>query len=88
MRLINADLLIKYKVSGVIGNLSGDFVPGFAIAQAPTIDAVPVVRCKDCANKQKCGDVLVCMMTGKVVLPDFFCNFGAKMDGGEPDEEK
>ena len=42
MRLIDADALFEHKVTGVIGNLSGDFVPGFAIAMAPTIEAEPV----------------------------------------------
>ena len=42
MRLINADNLLAYKVSGEIGNLSGDFVPGFRIDREPTVDAVPV----------------------------------------------
>lgn len=42
MRLIDADVLVKHKVTGEIGNLSGDFVPGFAIANAPTIEAEPV----------------------------------------------
>lgn len=44
MRLIDADALFRHKVSGEIGNLSGDFVPGFAIDRSPTIDAVPVVH--------------------------------------------
>lgn len=42
MRLIDADCLINslklYPCGSVIG----------AIEQAPTVDAVPVVRCKDC----------------------------------------
>lgn len=42
MRLIDADALKEYKLVGEIGNLSGDFVPGFAIANAPTIESEPV----------------------------------------------
>lgn len=52
-----------------------------AVRRMPSIDENYIVRCKECANQQKCGYVLVCMMTGKVVLPSFFCNFGAKMTG-------
>lgn len=48
MRLIDADELLKYKVQGEIGNVSGDFIPGYAIDNAPTVDAISVVRCKDC----------------------------------------
>ena len=48
MRLIDADELLKYKVQGEIGNVSGDFIPGYAIDNAPTVDAISVVKCKDC----------------------------------------
>ena len=41
MRLIDADNLLAHKVSGEIGNLSGDFVPGFCIDRESTVDAVP-----------------------------------------------
>ena len=40
MRLIDADNLPAHKVRGEIGNLSGDFVPGFCIDREPTVDAV------------------------------------------------
>lgn len=50
MRIIDADALFKKKRVGTIGSLSGDFVAGFDIDTAPTIDAVPVTRCKDCAH--------------------------------------
>ena len=43
MRLIDADALPKY--TGYA--LSADDV-AMAVENAPTIDAVPVVRCKDC----------------------------------------
>lgn len=48
MRLIDADALFEHKVYAETPTISGDFVPGFVIDRAPTIDAVPVVRCKDC----------------------------------------
>ena len=48
MRLIDADELLKYKVQGEIGNVSGDFIPGYAIDNTPTVDAISVVKCKDC----------------------------------------
>lgn len=50
------------------------------IDRAPTIDAVPVVRCKDCAvphNKYTgCP-----MLNGLVTPPDFYCPFGERKDG-------
>lgn len=51
MRLVDADTLIQKKCKGTIGNISGDFVAGFDIDTSPTIDAVPVVRCRECKHK-------------------------------------
>lgn len=61
------------------------------IDDAPTIDAVPVVRCKDCKNR---GTPYNCPMR-KLVMPfqgagsyedctedDGYCHMGTKMDGG------
>ena len=48
----------------------------------PTVDAVPVVRCKDCAvphNKYTgCP-----MLNGLVTPPDFYCPFGERKDGAD-----
>ena len=54
MRLIDADTLIQKKRKGTIGNISGDFVAGFDIDTSPTIDAVPVVRCRECKYQDEC----------------------------------
>lgn len=48
MRLIDEAYLQAHKVHGVINNVEGDFVSGATIAHAPTVDAVKVVKCKDC----------------------------------------
>ena len=46
----------------------------------PTVDAVPVVRCRDCAvphNKYTgCPE-----LNGLVTPPDFYCPFGERKDG-------
>ena len=41
----------------------------------PTIDAVPVVRCKDCGNKECEGHngYIVCGITGESHPPTLFC---------------
>lgn len=46
MRLIDADAL-EYG-SASTGEYVFEYVPKYQIDNAPTIDAVPVVRCKDC----------------------------------------
>ena len=56
-----------------------------AIADAPTIDAVEVVRCKECRNSQKlktCADQVYCMVWKSNPRTDGYCYLGAKMDGG------
>ena len=77
-RLIEADELIKEAYAeGAYG-----YVDAKQIADAPTIDAVPVVRCKDCAvphNKYTgCP-----MLNGLVTPPDFYCPFGERKDGDD-----
>lgn len=42
MRLIDADSLKGKEVHGTIGDVSGDFIPAFEIALAPTVEAEPV----------------------------------------------
>lgn len=76
MRLIDADALIEEALTeGAYG-----YVDSKQIADAPTVDAVPVVRCKDCAvphNKYTGCPKL----NGLVTPPDFYCPFGERKDG-------
>lgn len=47
MRLIDADSLLQ-------GYEDHDFIDTHIIWNAPTVDAVPVIRCKDCIKKGIC----------------------------------
>lgn len=57
------------------------------IDKQPTIDAVPVVRCKDCEHYQTddldgntlCGCTLHSAMLD--ITPDSFCSYGERKDG-------
>ena len=51
-----------------------------ALAEAPTIDAVPVVRCKDCKHR---ADRLYCRRTKEpiIVTNVDFCSYGERKDG-------
>lgn len=77
MRLIDAD---KARETATI-----DLVVHHLDRQ-PTIDAVPVVRCKDCIhyvrsdenNANYCG--LYCGQTG-ILTEDNFCSYGERKDG-------
>jgi len=62
--------------------------------EAPTIDAVPVVRCKDCKHRQNPKECYMCFTEVEdieggrmykftdLTCPDGFCHKGEKMDGG------
>lgn len=50
----------------------------------PTVDAVPVVRCKDCENSYYAVDDLICSYGPCVdcpVSPDFWCANGRRREG-------
>lgn len=59
------------------------------IDDAPTVDAVEVVRCRDCKNYVKfesslIGEVMCCTGQGSVNIqkqPDDFCSYGERKDG-------
>ena len=85
-RLIDADALHrKVKMeTNPYGKPTIDYDSGVKVLEwidkAPTIDAVPVVRCRYCAvphNKYTgCP-----MLNGLVTPPDFFCPFGEQKKG-------
>lgn len=63
-----------------------------AIEMLPTIDAVPVVRCRECKYHRNAGcpmRTLHVATHGYAVqdntVDDGFCHMGAKMDGGASD---
>ena len=86
MRLIDADALIKEACAeGAYG-----YVDAKQIADAPTVDAAPVVRCKDCKyhywEQEPCHGKTVhyCElphMRGVEVFKEFFCYYGKRKDG-------
>lgn len=77
MRLIDADELIVIEYGGI------KFVPKEFIDDAPTIDAVPVVRCRDC--KYFAGEFMYCAFNIIVPFDYFFCLHGRMEDDNEAD---
>lgn len=82
MRLIDADALWD-ELTEDLGD--GDVlyrIPPSYIDDAPTVDAVPVVRCKDCKyykpDEFECG----CDFAGGLpyVKADDFCSYGQRRD--------
>ena len=78
MRLIDRDALPKYTGYALSAN-----EVAMAVENAPTIDAIPVVRCKDCNYYKSWHDgVVQCTRFRIYTAEDDFCSSGAKMDGG------
>ena len=61
------------------------FVAMENIHDLQTVDAVEVVRCKDCKRftKHEDRDIYYCGRFLSIVSANDFCSLGAKMDGGD-----
>ena len=87
MRLIDADFFNNFDYSCFDGPLSEDAIQGMntvldLIDKSPTIDAVEVVRCKDCKRGKP---VTICDYTAceylETVMPNSgFCSYGERKD--------
>lgn len=83
MRLIDADKLERQEFDGE--EACFDYVDTGDIDNAPTVDAVPVVRCKECKwdrpdtllDKHWCSRLLGSME----VRENDFCSYGERKDG-------
>lgn len=99
MRLIDADALtteilgMRYteEAPSVILTQAGQEIfnsgietANFAVHDAPTIDAVPVVRCKDCKHWRSCAGatehVKCCEFAGYMVGENGYCVYGEKSE--------
>ena len=84
MRLIDADKLERQEYWG--NERCFDYVDAEDIDNAPTVDAVPVVRCKDCKHSWEDLGGLTCshgVCVDCVVLGDFYCSYGERKDGAD-----
>ena len=78
MRLIDADALPRFT-----GYALDATEVALAVEAAPTIDAVPVVRCKDCIHSYDdlCGLCCTCgPYVDCVVQPEFYCADGKRKE--------
>lgn len=90
MRLIDADALLEK-----LERTPRYFTVKFDIEEALTIDAVPVVRCKDCKHHRELNekereylypDVLICPNAEFIddgwnpIWPDNFCCYGERKE--------
>lgn len=74
MRLIDADELIVMEYGGI------RFVPKEFIDDAPTVDAIEVVRCEHCLayDSFKNGIEGFCRKMGKVMCGSDFCSYAER----------
>ena len=91
-RLIDADALLQEHCEGCTAHANGlcsfdDPVCGAAmlITEAPTVDAVEVVRCKDCKNYYRVigrgdNEIWGCRFMGRDTAPNAFCSYGERKD--------
>lgn len=81
-RLIDANTLIKEaNAEGAYG-----YVDAKQIADAPTINAVEVVRCKDCIRRYDTDECPMCFLSEgqyyEFTRNDGFCDRGERKDNG------
>lgn len=77
MRTIDADKLERQEYWG--NERCFDYVDAEDIDNAPTVDAVPVVRCKDCKHYDIGGSCIICGYQSRKA--DDFCSYGEGKDG-------
>ena len=91
MRLIDADRALEIVRDQRIAHPNAYHLTNYAtliLREAPTVDAVPVVRCKDCKFgdwDSEPNDAMVCMRTkdGFWRSGNDFCSFGERKEGAE-----
>lgn len=89
MRPIDADALIKTMNENAEGNWGwyGDTWQFMRdVENAPTIDAVPVVRCKDCRWFGKIGCAIEVVDETDMPKENDFCSFAERKDDEEVSE--
>ena len=92
-KLISANEVLKYTVlAGEIRNQYMEVVPAYYVREAPAVDAVEVVRCRQCCfgvKKREMGEVVTYCglfwgMKG-VLDPNGFCSYGKEINDAKID---
>lgn len=89
MRLIDADAILNEHCEGCTADIremcKTDPVCGSAMwfVEAPTVDAMEVVRCKDCKYWDKATirkGFLICPASGMEIMADDYCSYGKRKE--------
>lgn len=84
MRLVDADKIRWKSYPNDYGETNDDYVEKCDINNMLTVDAVPVVRCKNCATGMVADNnkYIICCSLGVGMEFDDFCSHGKRKDGG------
>lgn len=84
MRLVDADKIRWKSYPNDYGETNDDYVEKCDIDNMPTVDAVPVVRYKNCATGMVADNnkYIICCSLGVGIEFDDFCSHGKRKDGG------
>lgn len=77
-RYIDADELIFFGLDNPDDEHLFEFVPKEFIDNAPTVDAVEVVRCEDCRYFAHTVDWYECGFHDHYTMPDNYCSYGER----------
>lgn len=85
MRLIDADVASRWMEQNEA------YMDAEILRAIPTVDAVPVVRCKDCKHAyinsfSAASGAALCSSSAKVMQQDDFCSYGERRDGDTDNE--
>lgn len=89
MRLIDSDKFILALMDASLSSVDEDTILDL-VDSIPTVDAVPVVRCKDCEYSDDEISYLCCshgVCVDCEVPPNFYCAYGKRRAEKEPPEE-
>ena len=88
MRLIDADAFLKDILTAGIGKTIIEYSEsdiGYMIRKRPTVDAVEVVRCKDCIRRYDTDECPMCYLSGgqyvEYTSGNSYCSRGERKDG-------
>ena len=86
MRLIDADRAMEIVRDQGIAHPNAHHLTNYAtliLREAPTVDAVPVVRCRECKYHEDTSvtEFEHCCLIGKTVRHDDFCSYGKRKGG-------
>ena len=88
MRLIDADRAMEIVRNQGIAHPNAYHLTNYAtliLREAPTVDAVEVVRCRECKYHEDTNvtGFKHCCLIGKTVRYNDFCSYGERKDGAD-----